>query len=108
MNKLLTLFGLFLLSLERAHFKAKVWLQYLLVKLSCFSRFQAPYLFLSDLYSCSSLLLFPAFVSSRKQQQNQDSSQTLRSSDSLWDSGSEGGMYVLTLPELPYAVTLKY
>ena len=45
-----------------------------------------------------SLVLLPAFVSSRKQQQNQDSSQTPHSSDSLWVGGSEGGTYVLTAP----------
>lgn len=105
MNKLLTLSGLFLLWLKRAHFKAKVWLEYLLVKLSCFSRFQAPYPFLSDF--CSSLLLFSGFVSSRKQQQNQDSSQTVRSSDSLWDSGSEGGMFVLTASRTPSCCYLE-
>lgn len=73
-----------------------LWFEYFFVKVSCFSRFQVPHLFFSHHCSCSSLLLFPAFVSSRKQQPNQDSSQTPCSSDSLWAGGSEGGIFVLT------------
>lgn len=76
--------GLFCCQLERAQFWCRSLVHVLPSNILALSGFSV---------SCMLLLAssYSAFVSCRKQWQNQDSGQAPHNSDSLWIGGSEGG-----------------